>query len=98
MCDACSATEMARAEQGRLIATRRWELYRYVGIGKTTGRSEHTAPKEKQCKNANGSRPRLPTVHSPKENLCSGFGRNESLLLLMASLSDAIALVSVFKN
>src|SRR5580704_394008 len=33
-----------------------------------------------RTKSPNGSRPRFPTVHSPNENLCSGFGWYESLL------------------
>src|SRR5215467_5589293 len=31
----------------------------------------------------NGSRPRLASVHNPKENLCSGFGLYDPFLLVM---------------
>src|SRR5215831_20150424 len=34
-----------------------------------------------RTKSPKGSRPRWPTVHSPKENLCSGFTRNGAALI-----------------
>src|SRR5580658_7468233 len=39
-----------------------------------------------------GSRPRLPSVHNPKENLCSGFGWYGPLLFVMPLLAVLVAL------
>src|SRR5580693_963148 len=35
-----------------------------------------------RTKSPNGSRPRFPTVHNPKENLCSGFGWYRPLVVI----------------
>src|ERR1700687_4577354 len=35
-----------------------------------------------RTKSPNGSRPRFPTVHNPKENLCSGFGWYRPLVVM----------------
>src|SRR5579863_7082030 len=43
-----------------------------------------------RTKSPKGSRPRFPSVHSPKENLCSGLGWYEPLLFVMTFWSTFI--------
>src|SRR5579871_2090615 len=49
-----------------------------ISLGGNVGRT--ASPK--------GSRPRLPSVHRPKENLCSGLGSYVPFFLLIASFLD----------